>query len=115
MAGPRLVGGIDRAVGEHRGLDPVVDALPDAPAQRDDRIEEDLLPPLALPGGGRGQRAHRGDRRHDRIADQLGAAAEASDVVAEPVRMPLERTLLRGRQTRRRSGVPGDPHLRHNG
>jgi hypothetical protein len=114
-AGPRLIGGIDRAVSEHGGLDPVVDALADAPAQRDDRIEENLLAPLTLPGGGRGQRAQRGDRRHDRVADQLGTAAQAAGVVTEPARMTLERTFLRGGQARRPNRAPGDPRLRHSG
>ena len=75
MAGPRLICGIDRAVSEQGGLKPVVDALPDAPAQLDDRVEEDLLPPAALPGSGRGQRPHGGERRHNRVADQLSTAA----------------------------------------
>ena len=115
VAGPRLICGIDRAVSEHGGLKPVVDALPDAPPQLDDRIEEDLLPPATLPGGGRGQRPHSGDRRHNRVADQLNAAAQAAGIMTEPARMTLERTLLRGRQTPPPCRVPGDPRLRHNG
>ena len=115
VAGPRLICGIDHAISEHGGLEPVVDALPDAPPQLDDRIEENLLSPAALPGGGRGQRAHSGERRHDRVADQLSAVAQAAGIVAEPARMPLERTLLRGRQTLLPDRMPGDPHFRHNG
>jgi hypothetical protein len=114
VPGPGLVRGIDRAVSEHGGLEPVVDTLPDAPPQRDDRIEEDLLSPAALPGSGRGQRPNGGDRRHDRVADQLGTAAQAAGVVTEPPRMTLERTLLRGGQTPLPNRVPGDPRLRHS-
>jgi len=56
----------------------------DTAAQLDDRIEEDPLPPAALPGSGRGQRAHGGDRRHDRVADQLSTTTEPPGVVAGP-------------------------------
>jgi hypothetical protein len=112
-AGPRLIRGIDRAVGEHGSLHPVVHALPDAAAQLDEGIEEDPLPPAALLGSGRGQRAHGGDRRHDRVADQLGTTTEPAGVVTEPARVTVERTLLRGRQTPLVDHVPGDPRLRH--
>ncbi len=114
-AGSRLIRGIDGAVGEDSGLHPVVHALPDTPAQFDGRVEEDLLPPAALLGGGRAQRAHGGDRRHDRVADQFGTAAEPAGVVTEPTRVAVERTLLLSRQAQRPGRGPGDPRLRHAG
>jgi hypothetical protein len=47
---PPLVLGVDLAVGKDGGLEPVVDALPEAPADLDDRVEENLLAPAAPPG-----------------------------------------------------------------
>ena len=114
IAGPRLIRGIDGAVSERGGLEPVVHALPDAPAQRDGRIEEDLLSPAALPGSGRGQRAHAGDRRYDRVADQFGIAAQPADIVAEPAGVTLERPLLRGGQAPLPGRVARDPRFRRH-
>ena len=93
--GPGLIRRVDLAVGEDRGLGPVVHALPDGAAKRDGGAEEDSLASAALLRGGRGQRAQGRDRRQGRVADQLGIAEQLARVMAESAGALIECALLR--------------------
>ena len=83
LRGVLEVARVERAVRVRVGLDPVVDALAQAPPHLDHRVEVHAPAPRALGGRGRRQPPQPADRRDRRVGHDLGASLELGQIVAE--------------------------------